>query len=249
MRLNARPGGFSLIELLAIIVVVSLMASLAMQSMTVLVQDVRRARTEREMDMLAHGIVGNPAMTQAGVRSDFGYVGDVGAFPPDLAALRRNPGGWSTWRGPYLEMGYNEDSVGYTLDDWGAPYVYTGGLEIVSIGGGTSITKRLADATSDCLLNAVEGTVADAASNAPGVIFDDSVSIVVTAPNGAGGLASKTYHPNPAGRFRLDSLPVGERPLLVVFMPQADTLHRVITVLPRHKTPVAVRFAGDYFAP
>ena len=89
-----------------LIVLVGIVASVALQSMTRVTRDVRAVTTEREMEMIAEAIVGNPELTQAGVRSDFGYVGDNGAFPPNLAALVSNPGGWSTWNGPYTRPGF-----------------------------------------------------------------------------------------------------------------------------------------------
>ena len=88
----SRHNGFSFIELLVVIVVIGILASVAMQSMTATVEDVRRLQTEREMEMLARAIVGNPSLTKNGARSDFGYVGDVGAFPPNLQALYQSPG-------------------------------------------------------------------------------------------------------------------------------------------------------------
>ena len=81
-------AGFSLIELLVMIVIVGILAAIAMQSMLGVVVDTRQVKTEREMEMLARAIVGDPNELQAGRRADFGYVGDVGAFPPDLEALR-----------------------------------------------------------------------------------------------------------------------------------------------------------------
>jgi len=81
-------SGFSLIEMLVLIVVIGILASVAMQSMTATMQDIRQTRTEREMEVLAKAIVGDPGLKQNNQRSDFGYIGDVGAFPTNLQALR-----------------------------------------------------------------------------------------------------------------------------------------------------------------
>ena len=141
--------GFSLIELIVVILVLGIVASIAMKSMTASVDDMRRSGTEREMEILAKAIVGDPAMIQNGGRVDFGYVGDVGAFPSNLQALYQNPGGYSTWHGPYLPPGFDQDSTGFKLDEWGQPYAYSGGITITSSGGGTAMTKKIADAGSD----------------------------------------------------------------------------------------------------
>ena len=67
------------------------------------------ARTETtiaRMDMLARAIAGDPNLISGGVRSDFGYVGDVGALPSNLDQLVTNPG-YSTWGGPYVRDEYS----------------------------------------------------------------------------------------------------------------------------------------------
>lgn len=245
-RWNSRRG-FSLIEMLVIIVVIGILAAVAMQSMTSTVRDIRQVRTEREMDMLAQAIVGDPALTQNHQRGDFGYVGDVGAFPSNLQALYQNPGGYATWNGPYLPAGYAQDSTGFKTDEWGALYSYAGGTTIISSGSGSAITKKIADATNDYLLNTISGTIMDAANEPPGATYVDSVNIVITYPNGAGSSAGKTYHPDKAGFFTLDSIPVGMHLLRVIYTPNVDTLVRYLTVLPRHRNRPSYRFASAYF--
>jgi len=241
-------GGFSLIELL----------------------DLRREATKREMDDLANSITGDPAVISSGARADFGYVGDIGAFPPDLEALYQNPGGYATWQGPYLSPGFTEDAIGFKTDQWGEPYAYSGGITIVSTGGGATITKKIADAASDYLSNSfdgqvrdaadsipgaiyrdsVDGQVRDAADSIPGAIYRDSVLVIVTVPNGAGGTGVTSTRPDSAGSFTLNGLPAGIHPLEIIYEPNVDTLHRYLTILPRHKTnpPPEYRFTGAYFS-
>jgi prepilin-type N-terminal cleavage/methylation domain-containing protein len=247
MPLSAvRPNGFSFIELLVVIVVIGILASAAMQSMTATITDVRRVQTEREMAMLARAIVGDPSLTQNGARSDFGYVGDVGAFPPNLQALYQNPGGYATWNGPYITAAFSLDSIGFRTDEWGTGYSYSGGTTITSTGSGSTIAKKIADATSDYLSNRVTGSITDADGAIPGATYADSIEVVVSFPNGAGGTAAKTYHPDAAGRFTLDSLPSGQHLLRIVYTPDADTLVRQLTVLPRHRDQVTYRLAATF---
>ena len=208
MYLN-RQSGFSFIELLVVIVVIGILASVAMQSMTATVEDVRRIQTEREMEMLARAIVGDPSLIQNSARSDFGYVGDIGAFPPNLQALYQNPGGYSTWDGPYVTISFATDSTGFKTDEWGSPYAYSGGVSINSTGNGTAMTKKIADATSDYLYNQIIGSITDASGAIPGATYADSINVIISFPNGVGGTGSKTYHPNTAGGFTLDSIPAG----------------------------------------
>jgi len=242
--------GFSLIELIVIIVVLGILASVAMQSMTASVEDIHRVETEREMDMLAEAIVGNASLYSGGSRSDFGYVGDIGAFPPDLQALSQNPGGYATWNGPYLPAGFLEDTVGYRLDAWGAPYQYTGGIVIASNGGGSPITKKIANGITDYLSNTLNGIVTDANDSVPGLIYRDSMDIAMSIPDGLGGTTVRAVTPDSAGNFTLTALPVGTHPVSAIYRPAADTLLRYVTILPRHRSnpPLRFRFAGAYFS-
>ena len=47
--------------------------------------------------------------------------------------------------------------------------------------GGSTLTKQVARATSDYLINRFSGTILDADGNGPGPIYKDSVAIVVIA--------------------------------------------------------------------
>ena len=239
--------GFGLVEVLIMIIVVGILAAVAMQSMTGVLKDTRAVKTEREMETIASAIVGNPDVTNSGIRSDFGYVGDVGAFPPSLEALVDNPGGYATWNGPYLPAGFLQDSTGLMTDEWGKPYVYDGGIIITSTGGTGAIIRKIADATSDYLSNTFDGVIADGANSPPGPTLKDSVKITIVFPNGSGSTSLRSTNPDSAGTFTLSNLPVGRHPLTIVYEPNSDTLHRYVTVLPRHKGVSHFKFAASYF--
>ncbi|MEA3297581.1 MAG: hypothetical protein U9R56_06930 [candidate division Zixibacteria bacterium] len=247
-RIAKQQSGFGLIELTVIIIVIGVLIAVAMQSMTAVVQDARKTGTEREMEMLTIAIVGNPDLTSSGMRSDFGYVGDVGAFPTNLQALYENPGGYTTWDGPYIEMGFSQDSTGFKIDEWGTAYNYSGGMTITSTGSGSTITKKIVDASSDYLLNTLNGVVKDANDSLPGSTYKDSVDLVMTIPNGIGGTTTRTCHPDSTGTFAIDSLPSGKHPFRIIYTPAVDTLMRYVTILPRHKSSVAYSFASAYFS-
>jgi len=239
--------GFGLIELAVVIVIVGLLVAVAMQSATVIVQDARSVKTRREMETLTRAIVGDPSRLSNGQRSDFGYLGDIGAFPPNLQALYQNPGGFSTWHGPYLPPGLTQDSTGFKIDEWGTPYSYSGGVTITSTGSGSTITRKIADNVSDYTLNRLNGAVADADNAVPGNVYRDSVSIRITVPDGAGGTTTRSGTPDSAGTFSLDSLPAGTHSLRAIYTPNADTLLRYVTILPRHKSSFNLKFASAYF--
>jgi prepilin-type N-terminal cleavage/methylation domain-containing protein len=239
--------GFTLIEVVMVIIVIGIVGAMALNTMKVSLDDKRRIDTKREMETLARAIVGDPALTQGGTRSDFGYVGDIGAFPPNIQALYQNPGGYATWDGPYLPAGFTRDTADFKIDEWGTVYSYGGGITITSTGGGSTLTRKIADATSDYLVNTLNGTIRDVNDSAPGPIYKDSVDIVMTIPNGGGSITSRTCSPDSFGAFTLDSLPAGVHPLRIIYIPDTDTLLRYVTILPRHKGDKMYRFASDYF--
>lgn len=241
--------GFGLIEVLVMIVVMGIVAAIALQWMTSSIDDIRRIRTEREMDMIISAIAGDPALTQNGTRYDFGYVGDVGAFPSSLLDLYRNPGGFSTWDGPYLPAGFTADSLGFRIDEWGSVYQYSGGTTITSFGSGSSIIRSAAGSTGDYLLNSYSGTIKDALGNSPGSIYADSVELIINIPDGTGFRIDKSYYPDASGSFTLDSLPVGRHSFYVIYSPQADTLKRYLTILPQQSNSITREFgfSAAYF--
>ncbi|RME30712.1 MAG: type II secretion system protein, partial [Candidatus Zixiibacteriota bacterium] len=93
--------GYSLIELVVVLIIVGILASVALKSLRTAGVVAKTEQTRHELDKLAWAITGNPERSSGGVRSDYGYIGDVGALPPNLDALVTNPG-YATWKGPYI---------------------------------------------------------------------------------------------------------------------------------------------------
>ncbi|UCE24632.1 MAG: hypothetical protein JSU74_00855, partial [Candidatus Zixiibacteriota bacterium] len=225
--------GLSLIEVTIIIVAVGILASLAMQSMTALIKDARVAETEKEMNMLAKAIAGDPSVmaVAGGVRSDFGYVGDIGAFPANLQALATNPG-YDTWNGPYLPPDFNRETNDYTKDAWGVGYSYSGGVTITSTGSGANIVKRFAESAADLLSNEIAGIIRDINDSLATADDTADLDVVVIYPDGAGGTDTTSCALSDTGWFSVGSVPIGRHPLMVIYAPEADTLTRYVTVVP-----------------
>lgn len=243
--------GISLIEVTIIIVAVGILASLALQSMSSLMKDVRQVETEREMDMLAKAIAGDPSImaVAGGERSEFGYVGDIGALPSNLDALTNNPG-YDTWNGPYIAPSFNTENNDFKKDAWGVDYTYTGGVTITSTGSGSDIVKRFADAESDLLSNSITGLIRDVYDSIP--THDDTVdlNVVIIYPDGLGGLDTNSCHPDDSGWFEFYSIPIGRHSLHVIYTPEVDTLTKYVTVVPRNGSDRLARynFNADYFS-
>ena len=238
--------GFTLIEVLLVIIVIGILAAVAFKSLEQTVDNSHWDVTAEEMDRLAWAIAGNPALFVNGFRSDFGYVGDVGALPPNLDALVTNPGGYATWRGPYIQNDFTQNPNDFKTDGWGNPYTYTGGVTITSSGsGGNSLTKRFANAIPDLTSNTAQGIVTDAQGDAPGSA-NSNVSIRISYPNGTGGTATSSTSPNPNGNYSFTNIiPQGVRTVTAIYTPTNDTIVRTVVVLPKSTTLLDFKFRGN----
>jgi hypothetical protein len=235
-------------ELVIVIVVMGIIATVALRSMDAPIANARFESTMAEMDQLAAAIVGNPALISNGVRADFGYVGDNGALPPNLDALHTNPG-LGTWRGPYIAGAFNEAADDFKRDAWGANYDFSGGVTIHSTGGNPdTLTRRLASSSADLLDNSVVVYITDAAGNPPG----DSasrVAITLSYPDGSGITRDSTLHCNASGRATfLSTVPIGNRSVEAVYASTNDTVAAVVSVLPGSTSYLTLRFPGALWA-
>lgn len=243
-----RSCGFTLIEVLMTIVVIGILATVALRSLQSGIDQSRFRETQEEMDELIFAIHGNPGLYANGLRSDFGYVGDVGAVPSTLDNLMTNPGSYATWRGPYLGRRFTQDADGYKRDAWGNLYTFSSGITIASTGGGsTPMTKSAAALVTDLTSTPVTGTITDAAGNPPG---DSSVAITVriTYPNGTGSTTSATTSPNNGGAFSMAGIPIGNHTITAVYRATADTVYALASSLPKTGAFVNFRLPGSPFA-
>jgi len=247
MRRFNKDTGFTLIEVVLIIVIMGILATVAMKTMQPAVDQSRIDSTVREMEILAQAVIGNKNLISDGVRSDFGYVGDVGSMPPDLDALVSNPGGYATWRGPYIMNDFLENADDYKEDGWGNAYNYSGGVIISSSGNGSPITRRFAESVNELLSNTVNGSIYDGLNAVPGDSAA-SVSVIIYYPDGAGSITTATVNPNSSGQFSFSNMiPIGNHLVRAVYLSAADTTSGYITVLPGNDVYCQLRFSKSYW--
>ncbi len=136
-----RADGFTLLELLVVIVIIGLLAGLVAPRYFDTVGKSKTKIARAQIDSL------DKALEQ--------YRLDTGAYPTTeqgLASLITQPNGVTKWQGPYLKKAL-------PLDPWGRPYVYKvieakGEIDIITLGsdgqtGGTGEAKDVALSVND----------------------------------------------------------------------------------------------------
>ena len=223
--------GVTLIEVIMAVIIAGILVTVALRSASTVSENGRIEETKSELESLAQAIAGNPETEHNGFRNDFGYVGDVGTLPPNLDALETNPGGYSSWRGPYIKKRFNQITNDLTTDAWGSAYTYNG-ITITSSGSGSDIVKQVATSENDLLRNTVSGNVYDLDGSPPGSVYKDSLVVSLTFPNGSGSYVTQGMYPDIGGFFTFDSIPIGTHSLLLRYLPNSDSLKRYVSVTP-----------------
>lgn len=239
MSFRLNRAGFTLIEIVIVILVIGVLATVAIRQIGTTVDTAQLEQTKKELDNLAHAIVGNPEAIANGSRTDFGYVGDNGALPPNLDALVINPG-LSTWHGPYITPGVGTDD--FRKDAWGTNYAYATTL-IRSTGSGSAIDKQVAPSTAVLLNNDVAGQLRNADGTMPGSRAD-SISLQLVYPSG-GSLTTASQNPDPVGGFGFTGVPIGTHTLRLIYLPDSDTVSYSVTVYPGRTAVVDIVSPAD----
>ncbi len=228
-----RVEGYTLVELVIVIVIIGILAGVATNFLGKAIDTYRTEETKAEMRRLAFAVAGNPDFVSNGMRTDYGYIGDVGSLPPNWDALVSNPGGYVTWNGPYIQDEFAASSINndFKYDGWGAAYSAPAAI-FSSTGGTTTITRQIANSTDDLLYNTVRLAVVDFDLTPPGADYRDSVEFALLYPDGSGSVTSKIGYPSANGYAELDSIPIGMHTLYLIYLPNNDTLIRQINIDP-----------------
>ncbi len=121
-------GGFTLVELVIIIVTLGILAAVAIPKFSDMIEGSKTSATKKEMMQLKRAIIGNPEVVSGGEYIDRGFEGDMGFVPSSLADLVTKPDSVASydkltrlrWNGAYIDSSAGD----YLKDARGAAYVY-----------------------------------------------------------------------------------------------------------------------------
>ena len=122
-------SGFTLMEMVIVILLLGIVAIVAVPNFFDLRDDAKDAVTKDRMQALKRAIVGDGRVVAGGVHAFPGYYGDMGRLPSALSELvtqgaqtAYNPITRIGWRGPYVD---SSNLSSYSSDAWGTAFVYS----------------------------------------------------------------------------------------------------------------------------
>ncbi len=126
-RRNRSKAGFTLIEIMVVVIIIGILAGLAGVRVSQRVDQSREAGARANLHTISMAI----SMYQV----------DTGTLPPNLAALMTQPAGARNWRGPYLDI--------LPKDPWGEDFQYQpgsgGSYQLYSRGGPDGVAIHRGD--------------------------------------------------------------------------------------------------------
>jgi len=241
-RFPADPRGFTLMELLVVLIIIGVLSTVAIRTIDATRNRVFFEETTEEMKDLLAAVVGDPDLMAEGRRVDFGFYGDMGRLPLTLKELVENTEGSDYWHGPYYRRGFIGDSLGYAYDAWSNPYTWDDETGVLSSGGDGKypMTMRVADSLVHLSGNVVSGSVADGDNNPPP---EGSVTRVFLYLSSG---AESSTQVSDGGYYQFDSVPIGQHRLVARYGAGFDSIVRWVAVAPRTRTVVDFRFSRAF---
>ena len=264
--IRARPEGFTLIELILVIVLIGILAALSSNLLANAVDQGRFDTTQATLQNINYAIAGNPALVASGVRNSLGYVGDMGVLPATLTNLRTSPcvcpwtydaasGTGYGWNGPYIDTKQNDSGTYlYTIDAWGNALDYSNppvapllAGQVRSRGSDNAVggSGYAADITFPGTAITTTGTVAGVVTSVA-LIPVPGATVTITYPaTGVAATASATTDNN--GAFSFTGIPMGKRKLTATVGGTTYTTSAV--VLPGATATVNIQATGSTTTP
>lgn len=232
--------GFTLIEIVIVLAIIAILAAISLPAVYSQIVRAKEEAVKKEMENLKIALIGDPKLSNNGIRSDFGYLGDMGTFPEDLdkIAMKNNTAaGWSQpswsfsgflrtgagWKGPYIKAIFSSENPLFKMDEWGNEYVYSTDDYINSNGdlvdakiqswGPDEALNTNDDIRVEILKSETTGTVTgfvNSAGNKPAA----ELPVSIHHPK-EGQLASQTASTDANGYYKFDNIPFGPRSVTI----------------------------------
>lgn len=224
--------GFTLIELVLVIIIIGIVASIASRSMVRVFTNANYNSTIAELEILAEAMVGNPDIVANNIRTNYGYVGDCGQFPPTLDDLVTNVSNVDGWDGPYIDIGFSDDTDYYKADAWNNPYIYT--LPSNPDEAPTIMTP----ADGDTLIREISATINSVINNTITILLLNEDGVTVDGTNGQVQIEYvESWHDftySSQSGFQISTVPIGI--FQIRAMTSGDTTYKSVAVGPDNTT-------------
>jgi prepilin-type N-terminal cleavage/methylation domain-containing protein len=256
---NQGKPGFTLIEVILVVLLIGILAGLAANLLTNTLDQARFDETQRKMTVLSNAMVGNPDLNTNGVRSDFGFVGDIGRLPTSLTELVTQGAlpAWNAatgigWHGPYVPGDFAQNPDGYRTDGWGTLFTYANATGVVtSLGsdGAAAGTGYAADfstpdrtAPTDQRVGTITGLVTDLLGNPLASVAGGTVTVSVTNHPVAGAATTVSTTTGADGAYTLSPIIIGRRTLQVTVTTGTATTYPPKVAIVTPTQPAQVNF-------
>jgi prepilin-type N-terminal cleavage/methylation domain-containing protein len=239
--------GFTLIEVIVILAVISILAAVVVPTALRIFQVTAENTTREEMQELRRAMIGDERKLQGTFRSDFGFLGDVGRIPSSLDEILTPASlpaftfdssklAGAGWNGPYVTGAavgeeaeeFKEDQLGNLYDYSDVDYTNASGQLVdgkITSAGPDGVMGTADDITMEILKSettaTVVGTVKDTAGNGLEAVPVEFYAAV----NGTLTTTPATTDAN--GVYSFVSVPFGQRAIsarpLLVYSPGSVT--------------------------
>lgn len=231
----ASKSGFSLIEIIVVLAIIGVLGATITPFVLTSLHTERERDTAEELKELKKGILGNPEIVTKEVRTDFGYIGDMGSLPTKLEDLYQKgtqpafvydntKKAGAGWNGPYISPSLVENLASLKLDTYGNEYVYDA-TEFTDAAVGATVSAKIASKGADSAAGGGDDITAyiyksQALSNVIGFVKDEQgnrVPAVVVKMNypSSGTLTTTTTTSDATGLYQFTDIPYGNRSITV----------------------------------